>query len=59
MFTITIIFALLVALWGFSSTIASRVRRALASTKPQTPQAPAHERAAAARSRGSRPVASA
>jgi hypothetical protein len=57
MFTITLIFALLVALWGFSATIASFAKRTLANAKPRRRPSPDRDRAPQAR--GSRPVASA
>jgi hypothetical protein len=57
MFTITLIFALLVALWGFSATIASFAKRTLANAKPR--RRPSPDRDPAPQARGSRPVASA
>ncbi len=63
MLTISIIFAILVALWGFSGTIAAHAKRALLQAKPRTrPVAPARPvavRTSASRTRGTRPVASA
>lgn len=56
MFTITLIFALLVALWGFSATIASFAKRTLAHAKPRRRPS---GRDRAPQARGSRPVASA
>lgn len=57
MFTITLTFSLLVALWGFSATIASFAKRTLANAKP--PGRPSSGRDRAPQARGSRPVASA
>lgn len=57
MLTISIIFAILVALWGFSGTIAAHAKHALVQAKPRT--RPATARASAPRTRGTRPVASA
>ena len=54
MLTITIIFALLVALWGFSGTIASYAKRTVTQAKPR-PRATAPARPAS-RARGSRPI---
>lgn len=54
MFTITIIFALLVALWGFCGAITSAAKRALDSAKRHAPA-----REPTPQARGSRPVASA
>lgn len=63
MLTISIIFAVLVALWGFSGTIAAHAKRAFAHAKPRTGPAaaprPAAVRTSASRTRGTRPVASA
>ncbi len=63
MLTISITFAILVALWGFSGTIAAQAKRALAHAKPRTrpatPPRPVAVRASASRRRGTRPVASA
>ena len=65
MLTISIIFAILVALWGFSGTIAAHAKRTLVYAKPRTRLAgparprPAAVRTSASRTRGSRPVASA
>jgi hypothetical protein len=63
MLTISITFAILVALWGFSGTIAAHAKRALGQARPRTrpaaPPRPATVRAAASRTRGTRPVASA
>lgn len=53
MLTISIIFAILVALWGFSGTIAAHAKHALVQAKPRT------RPASAPRTRGTRPVASA
>jgi hypothetical protein len=55
MLTISIIFAFLVALWGFSGTLASHAKRGLVRVKP-APR-PASARAAAPRS-PARPAAS-
>ena len=63
MLTISITFAILVALWGFSGTIAAHAKRALVQAKPRTRLAarprPAAVRPSASRTRGTRPVASA
>lgn len=63
MLTISIVFALLVALWGFSGTLVAYAQRALAGAKPRTRPAarpqPVAARSAASRTRGTRPVASA
>ena len=64
MLTISITFAILVALWGFSGTIAEHAKRALTPAKPRTPRPaatprPVAVRTSASRTRGSRPVASA
>ena len=54
MLTITIIFALLVALWGFSGTIATYAKRSLSQVEPRSrATAPARP---AQRARGSRPI---
>jgi hypothetical protein len=65
MLTISITFAILVALWGFSGTLASYAKRGLtaATTRPRG-AAPARRIArprpvVASRTRGTRPVASA
>ncbi len=64
MLTISIIFAILVALWGFSGTLASYAKRSFAQAKAR-PRAVAitrpvaRPRPAASRTRGTRPVASA
>jgi hypothetical protein len=62
MLTISITFAILVALWGFSGTILAHAKRALAQAKPAertvTPRRPVTV-ARASRTRGTRPVASA
>ena len=56
MLTITIIFAVLVALWGFSGTIAAFAKRSLTHVRPRP--RPARPRTATAqRSRTSRPIA--
>ncbi|MEA2192966.1 MAG: hypothetical protein QOI73_3087 [Solirubrobacteraceae bacterium] len=54
MLTITIIFALLVALWGFSGAIVTYAKRSLSQAKPR-PRATAPARPAQ-RARGSRPI---
>ncbi len=63
MLTISITFAILVALWGFSGTILAHAKRALAQAKPParaaTPARPVAVRSSAPRTRGTRPVASA
>jgi hypothetical protein len=63
MLTISITFAILVALWGFSGVIAAHAKRALAHADPRTrratPPPPAAVRTSASRPRGTRPVASA
>jgi hypothetical protein len=63
MLTITITFAILVALWGFSGTIAAHAKRVLVQAKPRTrpatPPRPASVRTSAPRTRRTRPVASA
>jgi hypothetical protein len=65
MLTISIIFAVLVALWGFSGTLASYAKSSFVAAKarprPATgPRPVAQPRpAGASRSRGTRPVASA
>jgi hypothetical protein len=65
MLTISITFAILVALWGFSGTIAAHAKRALTQatpklrTRPVASPRPATVRASASRTRGTRPVASA
>ena len=63
MLTISITFALLVAVWGFSGTIAAHAKRALMPDKPRArpaaPPRPAAVRARASRTRTTRPVASA
>ena len=57
MLTISIIFAILVALWGFSGVLLSHAKRALTQAKARPrPVAP---RSAPARTRGTRPVPSA
>ena len=65
MLTISITFAILVALWGFSGALASYAKRTFAQAKAR-PRPVAKARpvarprpAAASRTRGSRPVASA
>ncbi len=65
MLTISITFAILVALWGFSGTLASYAKRTFAQAKAR-PRPVAKARpvarprpAAASRTRGTRPVASA
>lgn len=65
MLTISIIFAILVALWGFSGTLASYAKRGLAGAKAR-PRPAARPRVvtrpqsvASSRTRGTRPVASA
>jgi hypothetical protein len=58
MLTISIIFALLVALWGFSGTLVSATRRSLDRAKASTRTAP-QPQTRPARTRGTRPVASA
>ena len=56
MLTITIIFAILVALWGFSGSIAAYAKRTLAQVR--TRPRPARTRTASAqRPRTSRPMA--
>jgi hypothetical protein len=56
MLTITIIFALLVALWGFSGTIATFAKRGLTHVKPAA--RPARPRTSTVqRPRTSRPIA--
>jgi len=63
MLTISIIFAILVALWGFSGTIAAHAKRALAQAsarpRPAAPPRPVAARSSASRTRGHRPIASA
>lgn len=64
MLTISITFAILVALWGFSGTIAAHAKRAFVRVKPRTrpavtPPRPVAVRTSASRTRGTRPVASA
>ncbi|MEY2441726.1 MAG: hypothetical protein QOJ46_1152 [bacterium] len=65
MLTISIIFAVLVALWGFSGTLAAYAKRGIAGAKarPRTAQRPRvvarPQSVAASRTRGTRPVASA
>jgi hypothetical protein len=61
MLTISITFAVLVALWGFSGTLVSFAKRSLVRTTPR-PRPASHPRTAASRAtrtRGTRPVASA
>jgi len=65
MLSISIIFAVLVALWGFSGTLVSYAKRGIAQAKAR-PRPVANARpvarprpAAALRPRGTRPVASA
>jgi hypothetical protein len=56
MLTISIIFAVLVALWGFSGTIAAFAKRSLTNVKPRP--RPARTRTATTRRpRTSRPIA--
>ena len=56
MLTITIIFAILVALWGFSGTIAGYAKRSLSQLRPRP--RPARTRTTAAqRPRATRPMA--
>lgn len=55
MLTITITFAVLVALWGFSGTIVTLVRRGL--THAQARPRPVRERTGPARRRRTPPVA--
>ena len=56
MLTISIIFAILVALWGFSGAIAAFAKRSLTHVTPRP--RPARPRTATAqRSRTSRPIA--
>ncbi len=52
MLTTTIIFALLVACWGFSGAILSHAKRGLQQAKPSPRPAPARPTARPARSRG-------
>jgi hypothetical protein len=65
MLTISIIFAVLVALWGFSGTLASYAKRGLVAAKARPRTAPLArpmarpQPVAAARSRRTRPIASA
>lgn len=60
MLTISITFAILVALWGFSGTIAAHAKRALTQAKPRTrPAMPRRPVTGASRTRATRPVASA
>jgi len=53
MLTISIIFALLVALWGFSGVLAASAKRSVQRAAPQ--ERPDRIRAPAQRARGSRP----
>ena len=61
MLTISIIFAILVALWGFSGTLLSHAKRAFAQAKarPAARPRPVASRTAPSRTRGTRPVPSA
>jgi hypothetical protein len=65
MLTISITFAVLVALWGFSGTLVSFAKRGFAAAKAHShtvpgPRPVAHRQpVAASRTRGTRPVASA
>jgi hypothetical protein len=61
MLTISITFAILVALWGFSGTILAHAKRALAQVKAPARPAPrpVTARSRASSTRGTRPVASA
>jgi hypothetical protein len=63
MLTISIIFAILVALWGFSGSLVTYAKRGIARATPHPRPAsqprPAAARVAASRTRGTRPVASA
>ncbi len=54
MLTISIIFALLVALWGFSGAIVTYAKRSLSQATPR--QRPAATAGPASRARGSRPI---
>jgi len=54
MLTISIIFALLVALWGFSGAIVTYAKRSLSQAQPR-PRPVATARPAS-RARGSRPI---
>ncbi|MEJ7825516.1 MAG: hypothetical protein WKF48_08795 [Solirubrobacteraceae bacterium] len=55
MLTITIIFALLVAIWGFSDTIVTIAKRSLTHVKPRS--SPVHARSSGSRAGGTRPIA--
>ena len=57
MLTISIIFALLVALWGFSGALLSHAKRAF--TRVNARPRPVAPRSAPSRTRGTRPVPSA
>lgn len=61
MLTISITFAILVALWGFSGTLIAFAKRGLAHARQDLRflRRPPAVRAAPARTRGTRPVASA
>ena len=54
MLTITIIFALLVALWGYSGVIVTYAKRSLSQAKPRP--RPVTTARSASRARGSRPI---
>ncbi|HEX4344832.1 MAG TPA: hypothetical protein VHZ31_04660 [Solirubrobacteraceae bacterium] len=60
MLTISILFALLVAVWGFSGAVATVAKRRLAQARPAPrPARSPSTRPGPQRARGTRPVASA
>jgi hypothetical protein len=59
MLTISITFAVLVALWGFSGTLASCAKRVAVAAKARPRPVTRPQPVAASRTRGTRPVASA